>query len=96
MRHISTATHSDKRLVWLPTDHFKRLLEEACPNHAYSVRHKLKDYSMMRSFMTLGSLTYYAELDERSDGSNTMPFPEVNTIMTVYRGRPPVWEASRV
>jgi hypothetical protein len=40
-----------------PTDHFKRLLEEVCPNHAYPVGHKLKDYGMMQSFMTLGSLT---------------------------------------
>jgi hypothetical protein len=38
-------------------DHFKRLLEEACPNHAYPIRHKLKDYGMMRSLMTSGSLT---------------------------------------
>jgi hypothetical protein len=96
MRRISTAARNNKRLARLPTDHFTRLLEEACPNRAYSVRHKLKDYSMMRSFMTLGSLTYCAELDERSDVSDTMPFPVVNTIMTVYRGRPPVWEASRV
>jgi hypothetical protein len=41
----------------MPIDYFKRLLEEACPNHTYRVRHKLKDCSMMRSFMTSGSLT---------------------------------------
>jgi hypothetical protein len=40
-----------------PTNHFKRLLEEAYPNHAYPVRHKLKDCDMMRSFMTSGTLT---------------------------------------
>jgi hypothetical protein len=43
---------------------------------------------MMRSFMTLGSLTWGAELDEGSNGSDTMPFPEENIVMTVYRGRP--------
>jgi hypothetical protein len=57
MRSISTATRNDKRPVRLPMDHFKRLLEEACPNHAYPIRHKLKDYGMMRSLMTSGSLT---------------------------------------
>jgi hypothetical protein len=57
VRHISTAAHSDKCQVRPPMDHFKRLLEEACQNHAYPVRHKLKDYGMMRSFMTSGSLT---------------------------------------
>jgi hypothetical protein len=35
-------------------DHFKRLLKEAYPNHAYPVRHKHKDWGMMRSFLTLG------------------------------------------
>jgi hypothetical protein len=52
--HIMTATRSDKRQVRPPIDHFTRLLEEACPNHAYPVRHKLKDYSMMKSFTILG------------------------------------------
>jgi hypothetical protein len=52
-----TTTHNDKCQLRLPTDQFKRLLEEACPNHAYPVRHKLNGYSMMRSFMTLGSIT---------------------------------------
>jgi hypothetical protein len=54
---ISTTARSDKRMGRLPMDHFKRLLEEACPNHKYPVRHKLKDYNMMRIFMTSGSLT---------------------------------------
>jgi hypothetical protein len=47
-----------------PTDNFKRLLEDAYPNHAYPIRQKLKDRGMMRSFMTLGTLTWGAELDE--------------------------------
>jgi hypothetical protein len=83
MRHILTAARGDKHQARPPKDHFKRLLEEACPNHAYPVRHKLKDCSMMRSFTTLGSLTWGAELDEGSDGSGTMPFPEENAIMVV-------------
>jgi hypothetical protein len=57
VRCISTDVHSSKNPVRPPTDHFKRLLEKSCPNHAYPIRHKLKDYSMMRSFMTSGSLT---------------------------------------
>jgi hypothetical protein len=34
-RHISTAAHSDKRQAMPPTNRFKRLLEEAYPNHHY-------------------------------------------------------------
>jgi hypothetical protein len=47
--HIVTISHSNKRHARPPTDHFKRLIEEACTNHAYPVRHKLKDYGMMKS-----------------------------------------------
>jgi hypothetical protein len=43
MRCISIATLSNKRQVRPPKDHFKRLLNEACPKHAYPIRHKLKD-----------------------------------------------------
>jgi hypothetical protein len=91
MRRISTAACSDKRQVRSPTDHFKRLLEEACPNHTYHDRHKLKDCGMMRNFMTSGSVIWGAgaELNEDSDGSDTMPFPGENIILTVYGVPPP-------
>jgi hypothetical protein len=57
VRHSSATARSDEHQARPPKDHFKRLLEEACPKHAYPDRHKLKDDAMMRSFMTLGSLT---------------------------------------
>jgi hypothetical protein len=41
----SATSRSDKRQAWLPTDHFRKLLEEACPNQVYPVKHKLKNYS---------------------------------------------------
>jgi hypothetical protein len=54
----------------------------------YPIRYKLKDCGMMRSFMTSGSLTWCAELDKGSNESDMTPFPEENTVMTVYGGRP--------
>jgi hypothetical protein len=57
-----------------PMDHIKRLLEEVCPNHSDPIRHKLKFYGMMRNFMTSGSLTWGAKLDEGPNGSDTTPF----------------------
>jgi hypothetical protein len=47
MGQVSTAMHGSRCLVRPPTNHFKMLLKEACPNHAYPVKHKLKDYGMM-------------------------------------------------
>jgi hypothetical protein len=40
-------------------------------NHTYTVRHKLKNCGMMRSFMTSWSLNLGAEFNEGSDRSNT-------------------------
>jgi hypothetical protein len=48
------------------------------------VRHKLKDYGMMRSFMTSRSITWGMELDKGLKRSNTTPFPEESAAMMVY------------
>jgi hypothetical protein len=90
VRHTSTITHSDKHQARLPKDHFKRLLKEACLNHPYPVRHKLRNCGMMRNFMTSRFLTWGAELDEGLYESDTMPFLEENTITMVYGGHPPL------
>jgi hypothetical protein len=88
MGHTSFATRSSRRMVRSPIEHFKRLLEKACPNHAYPVRHKLKDYEMMRSYMTSGSLTWGAEPGKGPDRSDATPFPEEIAIMMVVGGHP--------
>jgi hypothetical protein len=81
MRCTPTAAHNDH-------DNFKRLHEEACPNHAYPIRHKLKDCGMKRSLMASGSITCSVELDEGLNGSVMTLFSEENVIMMVYGGRP--------
>jgi hypothetical protein len=37
-------------------DHFEKLMEETCLNHAYPIKHKLKDCCMMKNFIASGSL----------------------------------------
>jgi hypothetical protein len=96
MGHASSATRSSRCLARSPTYHFKRLLEGACPNHAYPIRHKLKDCGIMRSFMTSGSLIWGAEPRERPNRSGTTPFPEENTVMAVLWGCPPGREVLHV
>ena len=36
-------------------NHFEKLLEGPCPNHAFLVKHLYKDYSIMRRFLSRGS-----------------------------------------
>jgi hypothetical protein len=54
----------------------KRLLEEVCLNYAYPIRNKLKDYDMMKSLMTSGTLTRGTELNEDPGRSDTIAFPK--------------------
>jgi hypothetical protein len=81
---VATAACSGRRQAWQATDHFERLLEEACPNHTYQIKHKLKDYDMMKNFMTSVSLTR-----GRPEQILPMPFLREVAVTTVYDGRPP-------
>jgi hypothetical protein len=63
---------------------------EDCPNYAYPIKHKLKDCGIMKSFMSLGSLTRGMELGEVSDEGDMTPFPREDAIMTIYDGCPPL------
>jgi hypothetical protein len=54
---VMNATDSDKRQARPRTDHFRRLIDEACLKHTYPVRHKLKECDIMKSFMILRSFT---------------------------------------
>jgi hypothetical protein len=56
------------------------------PNHAYPVKHKLKDCGMMQSFMTSGSLTWGTDLNEGHARSDMVPFPKENASMIVFEG----------
>jgi hypothetical protein len=76
---VATAVHNE---------HFKRLLEAACPDHVYPVKHKLKFCIMMKSFMILAFLTRGMEPDEDPSGSDTMPFLREDAFMMFYDGRP--------
>jgi hypothetical protein len=35
-----------------PKDHFEKILGSTCPQHPYPVKHKLRDCTMMRRFMS--------------------------------------------
>jgi hypothetical protein len=76
---VMIVVRSGERQAQPPIDHFKNLLEEACPNHAYTIEHKLRDYDMMKNFMVSGSLTQGMELNE---------VPREAAVMMVHGGHP--------
>jgi hypothetical protein len=63
-------------------------LEKTCPNHAYLIKHKLRDCDMMKNFMAKGSLPRGMEADEDPDEGDTMPFPGEDAVMLIYDERP--------
>jgi enamine deaminase RidA (YjgF/YER057c/UK114 family) len=69
-------TGSKKHQAWLPMDHIEKLLKEACLNHAYPIKHILRDYSLMKSFMTFGSLSEAWKLMRSPSRATQRPFPE--------------------
>ena len=71
-------------------NHFEKLLKGPCPNHAFPVKHLLKDCSLMRRFLSGGSnkgehgkdpapTTDAAE--EKDDG-----FPTLDGCLVIFRG----------
>jgi hypothetical protein len=65
-------------------NHFEKLLEEMFPTHAYPIKHKLRDYSMMKNFIASRSLTWGMEADEDPDEGDATPFPGEDVIMMIY------------
>jgi hypothetical protein len=49
---VVVAKHDFKRCTRPPKDHFEKILKAACPHHLYPVKHKLRDCTMMKRFMS--------------------------------------------
>jgi hypothetical protein len=89
-KHTVEVAGNNKLQARLPTAHFEKLLEELCPNHAYAVKHKLRDYSLMKSFMATRSLPRGTEVIEAPIEDHTMPFPGEDVVMTVFERSSPL------
>jgi hypothetical protein len=83
-----------KRQAWQPADHFENLLMDTFPNHAYPVRHKLKEYIMINNYMTTRAFTNDKKPEGDLAGKAAIPFPEEKAAMSIY-GRPAPHESRR-
>jgi hypothetical protein len=89
--HAIEAAGDSKCQVLMLKGHFKKFLEETCPNHACVIKHKLRDCSLMKSFKTMGSLSQGMEINEAPIEGDTMPFLGEDAIMMLF-GRHPSTE----
>jgi hypothetical protein len=87
--HVTTTECDFKNQVWQPNDLFEKLLKVTCPNHAYPIRHKLKECTMMRNYMITGALTKGRKPEGDPGGKATAPFPKEEAVMSIYYGHAP-------
>jgi hypothetical protein len=86
---VAATEHDFKRRARLPVDHFEKLLEVTCPNHTYHVKHKLKECTMMKNYMTTISLARSKKPEGDLVGKIATPFPEEKAVMSIYSGPTP-------
>jgi hypothetical protein len=75
-----------------PIDHFEKLLKAICPNHVYSIRHKLKECTMMKNYMATETFAKGKKLEGDSAGKVAAPFPAEKVVMSIY-DRPAPYES---
>jgi hypothetical protein len=70
----------------MPSDHFKKHLKVTYPNHAYPI--KLKECTMMKTYMTSRALTKGKKPDGDLGGGGNVatPFLEEESVMLIYSG----------
>jgi hypothetical protein len=68
-----------------PKDHFEKLLEASYPNHMYPMlKHKLKDCTMMKNFMTSGAHSKGKKPEGDPGGKGMSSFPGKVAAMMIY------------
>jgi hypothetical protein len=87
---MDATEHDFKSQAWLPVDHFEKLLEVKCPNHTYPIKNKMKECTMMKYYMTMGSLARSKKPEGDLVGRAATPFPEETVIMLIYGGLDPM------
>jgi hypothetical protein len=58
-------------------------------NHAYPIKHKVKECTMLRNFMTLGALSKGKKPEGGPGGKAVIPFLREEVIMSINGGLVP-------
>jgi hypothetical protein len=82
--YVMAVKHDFKHKTWQQKDHFKKLHKATRPNHSYLVKHKLKDCTVMKNFMTSVALLKCRKLEGDPGGKDATPIPEEVEVMTIF------------
>jgi hypothetical protein len=80
---MATAKRDFKWWTWPPKDHFEKIFEAACLHHPYPIKHKLRNYTMMKKFMTSGAPSSGGEPGRDLGGKSVVPIPREVEVMNV-------------
>jgi hypothetical protein len=87
--HVAMAERSFKHQALQPVDHFEKILKATSQNHAYPIKDKLKEWSIMKNYKTIGALTKNKKIEGGPSGKVATPFPGEEAVMTIYGGPVP-------
>jgi hypothetical protein len=90
---VAAAKRDIKHQARLPMDHFEKLLNATCPNQVYPVKHKLKECTMMKNYMTPSTFARSKKPDGDSAGMVAAPFLEEKAVMSILVDCPPPHES---
>jgi hypothetical protein len=80
---VATAERDFKRHSRPPKGHFGMILEATYPHHPYHAKHKLRDCTMMRRFMTSGAPAGGNEPVRNSKGNGMALVPVEAEVVTI-------------
>jgi hypothetical protein len=81
---VAAAECNLKRQTWPPKDHFEKLLKATYLHDPYHVKHELKDCTMIKKFITSGTLSRGSKPGGDQGGNRVAPIPEEAEVMTVF------------
>ena len=69
-------------------NHFEKLLEGPCPNHAFPVKHLYKYYDLMKRFLSRGSNKgeHGKDPDPTTDEGKDGGFPTLDGCLMIFGG----------
>jgi hypothetical protein len=83
--YVTAVERDFRHQTWPPKDYFEKLLEASCPNYSYPFRHKLKDCTMMKNFMTSGAISKGRKPGGGDPGwKGTAPISGEAEVMTIF------------
>jgi hypothetical protein len=86
---IAIAERDFKRQARQSADHLEKLLDATYPNHTYRIRHKLKECTMVKNYMTTWTFGRSKKPEGDWMGKAAAPFPEGKVAMSSYCRLPP-------